>query len=58
MFQKQLQDISVQTKLNSWDEDFSNVFVYKSNKVLEYFIEKKSNYHLESTYNWKKQKPL
>lgn len=54
-FHVALHDISLQKKVDFGNEVFDNIFVYKNKNALEYFLENNSNYHIENTYNWKRQ---
>ena len=49
-----LQDIRLRKDISSVGRDFSNVFVYKTKGILDYFLKNHSDYQIEKTYTWKR----
>lgn len=50
-----MQDIRSEQKVNFIDKDFNNVFIYKSQKLLDYFLGNYPDYKLKDSYDWKRQ---
>lgn len=50
-----MQDMTTEQEVSFISRDFDNVFIYKSQKLSELFLENNADYKLKDVYSWKRQ---